>query len=146
MLSNYDRIKRLTDQIPGRKWSREELAADRPKKWEFSLLVTNNQEIIALCLISKKENTRHNHMIVVDEEYRGMGIGREMTRRNAQEALESGEDYITTKVAEGLEASLNFQLKLGFTVYGEEYIDEEGLNYFLLRAAPTTILSTFDTN
>jgi len=145
MLSNYDQIKRLTDQIPGRKWSRKELTADRPKKWEYSLLVMDGQKIIALRLLSKKGNTRHGHMIVVDEEYRGLGIGREMTRKSAQGALESGEDYITTKVAEGLEASLNFQLKLGFTVYGEEHVDEEGLNYFLLRAAPETILNTFDT-
>lgn len=145
MLSNYDQIKRLADQIPGRKWSREEIIADRPMKWEYSLLVMDGQNIIALCLLSKKENTRHSHMIIVDEEYRGLGIGREMNRKSALEALESGEDYVTTKVAEGLEASLNFQLNLGFTVYGEEHVDEEGINYLLLRAAPKTILNTFDT-
>ena len=145
MLSNYDQIKRLADQIPGRKWSREEIIADRPMKWEYSLSVMDGQNIIALCLLSKKENTRHSHMIIVDEEYRGLGIGREMNRKSALEALESGEDYITTKVAEGLEASLNFQLNLGFSVYGEEYVDEESVNYLLLRAAPKSILNTFDT-
>ncbi len=145
MLSNYDQIKRLANQIPGRKWSREEIIADRPMKWEHSLSVMDGQEIIALCLLSKKENTRHSHMIVVNEEYRGSGIGREMTRKSAQEALVSGEEYITTKVAEGLEASLNFQLKLGFSIYGEEHVDEEDVNYLLLRAAPKTILNTFDT-
>ena len=30
MLENYDRIKELLDLIPGRKWSREEIIADRP--------------------------------------------------------------------------------------------------------------------
>ena len=145
MLSNYDQIKKLADQIPGRKWSREEIIADRPMKWEYSLLVIDGQNIIALCLLSKKENTRHSHMIIVDEEYRGLGIGRQMNRKSALGALKSGEDYITTKVAEGLEASLNFQLNLGFSVYGEEHVDEEGVNYLLLRAAPKTILNTFDT-
>ena len=145
MLENYDRIKELLDLIPGRKWSREEIMADRPMKWDYSLLAMSNKKIVGVWLISKKGDTRHHHMIVVDEEYTGLGIGREMTLKSALAALESGEDYITTKVAEGLEASMNFQLKLGFTVYGEEHVDEEGLNYFLLRAAPGTILSTLDT-
>ena len=121
MLENYDRIKELLDLIPGRKWSREEIIADRPMKWEYSLLAMDNKKIICVWFISKKGNTRHHHLGSVDESYQRAGIGSKMVRFSAIRAQEVGENIITTKIEEGNETSLNFNLKLGYTVYGEEF-------------------------
>ena len=145
MLENYDRIKELLDLIPGRKWSREEIIADRPMKWDYSLLAMGNKKIVGVWLISKKGDSRHHHMGSVDDSYQRAGIGRKIVQLSAIRAQELGEKFITTKVEEGHNTSLNFNLKLGLTVYGEEHVDEEDLNYFLLRATPKTILSSFDT-
>ena len=145
MLENYDRIKELLDLIPGRKWSREEIIADRPMKWDYSLLAMGNKKIVGVWLISKKGDSRHHHMGSVDDSYQRAGVGRKIVQLSAIRAQELGEKFITTKVEEGHDMSLNFNLKLGLTVYGEERVEEEGLNYLLLRAAPETILSTFDT-
>ena len=57
MLENYDRIKELLDLIPGRKWSREEIMAERPMKWDYSLIAVDNDKIIGVRLISKKETS-----------------------------------------------------------------------------------------
>ena len=140
MLENYDRIKNLLDQIPGRKWSREEIIADRPMKWDYSLLAMDNKKIVGVWLISKKGDTRHNHMTSVDEPYRRAGIGSKITRVSAFRAQELGEEFLTTKVEEGNEMSINFNLRFGFDVYGEEFNEEEGINYFLLRGTPVKIL------
>ena len=140
MLENYDRIKNLLDQIPGRKWSREEIIADRPMKWDYSLLAMDNKKIVGVWLVSKKGDTRHNHMTSVDEPYRRAGIGSKITRVSAFRAQELGEEFLTTKVEEGNEMSINFNLRFGFDVYGEEFNEEEGINYFLLRGTPVKIL------
>ena len=140
MLENYDRIKKLLDQIPGRKWSREEIIADRPMKWDYSLLAMDNKKIVGVWLISKKGDTRHHHMTSVDEPYRRAGIGSKITRISAFKAQEMGEKFLTTKVEEGNEISINFNLRFGFDVYGEEFNEEEGINYFLLRGTPARIL------
>jgi len=144
MLKNYDRIKELLDLIPGRKWSREEIIADRPKKWDYSLLAMDNKKIVCVWFISKKGNTRHHHLGSIDESYQRTGIGSKMVRLSAIRARELGENIITTKIEEGNEMSMNFNLKLGFTVYGEERNEEEGVTYHLLRGTPETILSKFE--
>lgn len=140
MLENYDRIKKLLDLIPGRKWSREEIIADRPMKWKYSLLAMDNKKIVGVWLISKKGDTRHHHMTSVDEPYRRAGIGSKITRVSAFRAQEMGEKFLTTKVEKGNDMSLNFHLKFGFTVYGEEFNEEEGVRYILLRGTPARIL------
>ena len=146
MLENYDRIKKLLDQIPGRKWSREEILADRPMKWDYSLLAMDKGKIIGLRLISKKGNTRHHHMTSIDKLHRRSGVGSEMNYRSAIMAKESGESFMTVKVEEGNEMSMNFHLKFGFTVYGEEFNNEEGVKYILLRGTPENILSKLNEN
>ncbi|TFB10521.1 GNAT family N-acetyltransferase [Candidatus Marinimicrobia bacterium MT.SAG.3] len=144
MLENYDRIKELLDLIPGRKWSREEIIADRPMKWDYSLIAMDNEKIVGVWIISKKGDSRHHHMTTVDEAYRRAGIGSKMTRVSATGAKELGEKFLTSKVEEGNDMSLNFHLKLGLTVYSEEFNEEEGVKYILLRAAPEKILDKLD--
>lgn len=146
MLENYDRIKELLDLIPGRKWSREEIIADRPMKWEYSLIAMEKDKIIGVRLISKKGNTRHHHMTSIDKLYRRSGVGSKMTYKSARMAKKLGESIVTVKVEEGNDMSLNFHLKLGFTVYGEEFNEEEDVKYILLRAAPEKILDNLDKN
>ena len=140
MLENYDRIKELLDLIPGRKWSRKEIIADRPMKWDYSLLAMDKDKIIGVRLISKKGNTRHHHLTSIDELYRRSGVAGKMTYRSAGMARKLGESIMTVKVEEGNDMSLNFHLKLGFTVYGEEFNEEEGVKYILLRGKPEKIL------
>jgi len=141
MLKNYDRIKELLDLIPGRKWSREEITADRPMKWEYSLLVMDGENIIGVGLISKKGDTRHHHMTSVDKSYGRSGLGSAMMFNSATMAKTLGETFVTAKVEKGNELSMNFQTKLGFSVYGEEQNDEEGVTYYLLRGTPESILT-----
>ena len=144
MLDNYDRIKELLDLIPGRKWSKEEIIADRPMKWKYSLIAMDNEKIVGVWIISKKGNTRHHHMTSIDKLYRRSGVGSKMTYKSAKMAKKLGESIMTVKVEEGNEMSLNFNLNLGFTVYGEEFDEEEGVKYILLRAAPEKILDNLD--
>jgi len=54
MLENYNRIKKLLDLIPGRKWSKEEIIADRPMKWDY----TTNCTHILLCFPERKNYLR----------------------------------------------------------------------------------------
>ena len=144
MSENYNRIKELLDMIPGRKWSREEITADRPMKWEYSILAMDNEKIIGVQLVSKKGDSRHHHMTSVDKSHRRSGIGRAMMFNSATMAKTLGETFVTVKVEEGNEMSMNFHLKLGFTVYGEERNDEESVTYFLLRGTPESILTEIE--
>ena len=144
MLENYDRIKELLDLIPGRKWSREEIIADRPMKWKYSLIAMDNEKIVGVWIISKKGNTRHHHMTSIDKLYRRSGVGSKMTYKSAKMAKKLGESIMTVKVEEGNDMSLNFHLKFGFIIYGEEFNEEEGVKYILLRAAPEKILDNLD--
>ena len=146
MLENYDRIKELLDLIPGRKWSREEIIADRPMKWEYSLIAMDNDKIVGVWIISKKGDSRHHHLGSIDGSYQRAGIGSKIALFSTRRAQELDEKFLTTKVEEGNEMSLNFNLKLGFTVYGEEFDEDEGVRYILLRAAPEKILDKLHEN
>ena len=144
MLENYDRIKELLDLIPGRKWSREEIIADRPMKWKYSLIAMDNEKIVGVWIISKKGDSRHHHLGSIDGAYQRAGIGSKIALFSTRRAQELDEKFLTTKVEEGNEMSLNFNLKLGFTVYGEEFDEDEGVKYILLRATPERILDKMD--
>lgn len=144
MLKNYDRIKELLDLIPGRKWSREEITADRPMKWEYSLLAMDDKKIIGVGFISKKGDNRHHHMTSVDKSYGRSGVGSAMMFSSATMAKTLGETFVTAKVEAGNELSMNFNIKLGFAVYGEERNDDEGVTYNLLRGTPEYILTEIE--
>ena len=144
MLENYDRIKELLDLIPGRKWSREEIIADRPMKWKYSLIAMDNEKIVGVWIISKKGDSRHHHLGSIDGAYQRAGIGSKIALFSTRRAQELDEKFLTTKVEEGNDMSLNFHLKFGFIIYGEEFNEEEGVKYILLRAAPEKILDKLD--
>ena len=144
MLENYDRIKELLDLIQGRKWSKKEIIADRPMKWKYSLIAMDNEKIVGVWIISKKGDSRHHHLGSIDGAYQRAGIGSKIALFSTRRAQELDEKFLTTKVKEGNEMSLNFNLKLGFTVYGEEFDEDEGVKYILLRATPERILDKMD--
>ena len=83
-------------------------------------------------------------MTSIDKLYRSSGVGSKMTYKSAKMAKKLGESIMTVKVEEGNDMSLNFHLKFGFIIYGEEFNEEEGVKYILLRAAPEKILDNLD--
>ena len=115
-------------------------------KWDYSLLAMDKDKIIGVRLISKKGNTRHHHLTSIDKLYRRSGVAGKMTYRSAGMAKKLGESLMTVKVEEGNDMSLNFHLKLRFTVYGEEFNEEEGVNYILLQVTPEKILDQLGEN
>ena len=104
----------------------------------------DNKKIVGVWIISKKGDSRHHHLGSIDGSYQRAGIGSKIALFSTRRAQELDEKFLTTKVEEGNEMSLNFNLKLGFTVYGEEFDDEEGARYILLRAAPERILEKME--
>ena len=109
-------------------------------KWDYSLIAMDKNKIVGVWIISKKGDSRHHHLGSIDESYQRAGIGSKIARLSTIRAQELNEKFLTTKVEEENDMSLNFNLKLGCTVYGEEFDEEEGVNYILLRAAPESIL------
>ena len=83
-------------------------------------------------------------MTSIDKLYRRSGVGSKMIYISARMAKKFGESIVTVKVEEGNDMSLNFHLKFGFIIYGEEFNEEEGVKYILLRAAPEKILEKMD--
>ena len=102
-------------------WTREHLLADRPEKWERSLLALRDEKPVGYAIVSRKDTAAHLHHLVVAERARGAGIGARLTDELRAAACRDGLERVTLKVLRDSTAAQRFYLRLGF-----EHVAEEG--------------------
>ena len=97
-------------------WSADHLLADRPEKWERSLIACEGDEPVGWAIVSRTEHAAHLHHLVVAPELRGRRIGEllvtEALRRNSDRAS------LTLKVHPSNEGAIRFYDRLGFRKQG----------------------------
>lgn len=98
-------------------WSLENLLAERPSKWQLSLMVRVDENIAGYAIVSRTESEAvHLHHIVVGPIYRGRGIGHAMIRKISEMAIDLDIHYMTLKVHKTNVRAISLYQKMGFKI------------------------------
>lgn len=98
-------------------WSENNFLTDLPGKWNYSLVVTDENDIIqGFAIASEKTQSIHIHKFVVDAPFQQAGLGQSMLNR----ILEQAAKPITLKVRTDNSQAISFYKKNGFVIDGTE--------------------------
>jgi GNAT superfamily N-acetyltransferase len=95
---NAEELLRLGRDLDWDDWTAEHLLADRPGKWDLSLVAQRGREPVAYAIASRKGGDVHLHHIVVAPAFRNTGVGRVLIDRLRLLASAAGAVRITLKV------------------------------------------------
>lgn len=97
-------------------WSeRRERLISRTESEFFILTARSNEEMIGYCFSSLDQNMSGEvESLYVSPDFRGLGVGAELTRKNVDWLKEKQARSIRLFVAVGNEAALSFYERLGF--------------------------------
>jgi ribosomal protein S18 acetylase RimI-like enzyme len=105
-------------------WTADNLLADRPRKWELSLVLTNDLGPCGYAIISEAApDLHHLHHFAIAPPFRGKGLGSLAVSRALQQAARE-QCSLRLKVHKTNTAAFRFYQRLGFAVMDEsdEYI------------------------
>ena len=94
-------------------WTAEHLLADRPQKWQRSLLAMSDGQEVGWAAVSLREGCVHLHHLVVAPSWRGHGVGSMILGHVLEQAGENG--FVTLKVHNGNTRAQAFYFSHGFT-------------------------------
>lgn len=100
------------------RWTDESFLLDLPDKWLLSVLVKDDQMILAYAIISGRSVSRHHahlHRIVVGAPHQAMGLGRLMLDHAQKLAVERGYIGMTNFVSPRNVTALRFFSHLGYS-------------------------------
>ncbi|MEE9464476.1 MAG: GNAT family N-acetyltransferase [Candidatus Neomarinimicrobiota bacterium] len=133
------RLLELINSIPGRKWSSQELLAERPDKFRFSRIWIGAEGVLGLVLASRKGMAVHIHQVVVPEAHRRQGLGRQAYGAIADQACEAGLASITANCLKSDKRAVEFHRALDFVIKNS-YIDpDDGRKYLRLSCDAETV-------
>ena len=94
-------------------WGEDNFRYQLPQKYDLSFLVKIDDELIAYCINSKKEEDCYIHRIVIKKVYKGLGLGGEMINY-IQNQL--NQRKIRLKVNVNNVFAINFYFKMHFRI------------------------------
>jgi ribosomal protein S18 acetylase RimI-like enzyme len=134
-------IVSLGSDQPWEYWTVENLLAERPDKWFFSLLAEVEGKVVGYAVASRQGNVVHLHHLIVSPLFRGLGVGRKLLCRLALRLQEAGVDKLTLKVYRDNHRSIEFYHGFSFVVVDEKSTDEQ----LLMTASAGDVLNKFAT-
>lgn len=109
---------------------KKDIVLDEDEEKAFHLVCVNQDELIGYCRLVVNENIGYLSQIVVNEKYRGQGIGKQLILMNEKKALELGVSQI--RLAAKVEV-VEFYYKLGYSKLGDVFPSKKtGLPHQLL--------------
>jgi ribosomal protein S18 acetylase RimI-like enzyme len=114
------RLVEIDSDTIGERWSPSHWFLDLPGKWELSRIASIRGVVMGFLIASRKGDRVHLHRAAVVRERRSMGLGRQLVRELANEALLEGCTGLSLKVHKTNIASQSWLTGLGFKVTGED--------------------------
>jgi ribosomal protein S18 acetylase RimI-like enzyme len=108
------RLLQFTADQDWENWTDANLLADRPRKWELSLIASSLDEPIGYAIVSSPAPTNHHlHHIAVAPGMRGKGVGEQLMRALMDQAR-SESCSLTLKVYASSAQAIRLYRRLGF--------------------------------
>ncbi|MCK9618217.1 MAG: WbqC family protein [Lentimicrobiaceae bacterium] len=112
--NNITQFVNILDGIPHEYWESEHFLKELPRKWNFSTVVTESNEIIGYIIASKKELSVHIHKFIIKKEFRNKKIGNNLFLFFENICKKNNITKITLKVYRDNVKAVNFYVNLGF--------------------------------
>lgn len=116
MLNNLKRFQSILSDIPNEYWEKEHFLLDLPSKWEISMAIINDSEIIGYIIASEKRTSIHIHKFMVDCNYRGKGYGSKMLHQFEEKTKSYNKKY-TLKVYKNNLKAIKFYENHNYSQY-----------------------------
>jgi ribosomal protein S18 acetylase RimI-like enzyme len=130
-----DQLEERFRQFPDLQWTREQILADRPGKWELSVLAVDGDGVAGFSINSRRDGHLYVHVLFVGREHRRTGLGRRLVEHLVEGARRAGLAGIDLRAAFDNTAALGFYLTCGFEIAAVE-VDER--QFVLSRPVPGT--------
>ena len=112
--------------VPGRKWTLENLLLDAPRKWTLSFGYWSSTRPVAYAVLSAKSDAQaHLHHLMVHRDWRSRGLGALMLAEMERRARALGCPQLTLKVVADNTGGERFYARHGYdrlAVEGEHLI------------------------
>ena len=124
-MENINRLIDIGKVVFDDPWGADNFFADFNRKWEFSLIALEDDQIVGFLICSVNANSLHIHRIAISPNYMRKKIGTTLINHVFNDARESGIKSVTLKVKKFNLAGQQFYKKLGF-----KKMFPEGTRYF----------------
>jgi len=114
------------DAVP---WGEAAIVSERPEKWDLSLALTRDENVVSFSFNSRKGDALHIHAFYVAKVARREGLGNRMIEALSQRASSRGLSFLRLAVHESNDSARRFYLEQGFTVVERE----EGHNQYQME-------------
>lgn len=117
--SHYEEFLYLEKEwitLGDRPWNREKFFRQKPRKWELSSYATLDGRIIGYTIVSQPDEKRPEaflHKILVDSDYKGLGIGSKLFEDTLEKCKSRGLEKLTFKVRVENESAISLYRKYG---------------------------------
>jgi ribosomal protein S18 acetylase RimI-like enzyme len=112
--------ERFAAQVGAGPWGRSQILADRPGKWDYSLIAVDGDSIAGFSFNSRRDDWLYVHALIVGAEYREEGLGGRILAALRERAQHAGLRGVQLRVAFDNTAAIRFYLQHGFTVIDAE--------------------------
>jgi ribosomal protein S18 acetylase RimI-like enzyme len=133
--ARLDELEKRFRQFPDLGWTREQILAERPGKWEQSVVAVDGDGVAGFSINSLRDGHLYVHVLFVGPEHRRTGLGRALVEHLVERARGAGLAAIDLRVALDNTSALRFYLTCGFQIAAVE-VDEQQL--VLSRPVPGT--------
>jgi ribosomal protein S18 acetylase RimI-like enzyme len=117
------RLLQFTADQDWENWTAHNVLANRPRKWELSLLASDPDEPVGYAIVSAPAPDNHHlHHIAVAPDTRGRGIGEQLMGALMSRA-QSESCFLTLKVHAVNTRAIDFYCRLGFQILSS--VDEQ---------------------
>jgi GNAT superfamily N-acetyltransferase len=130
---HLDELEERFRQFPDLEWTGEQILADRPGKWQQSVLALDGDRVAGFSINSERDGNLYVHALFVGPEHRRTGLGRRLVEHLVENARRAGLGAIDLRAAFENTGALRFYLTCGFEITAVE-VDER--QFVLSRPVP----------
>lgn len=122
MQKHMERMTQVATETPAERWDESQFLMELPGKWEYSMALLYQGQVIGYLLASYKEaiNSIHIHKLIIDRQFRSKGWGEKLMYAFCQKVMEARIPKITLKVAQTNCDAIRFYIRMKFHHVGEE--------------------------
>ena len=109
-------VLKLDNEIIAENWNEENFIMELPQKWNVSQIVLKSDIVIGFMIANSQTDSIHINRIVVDREFRGLGIGKELLNIAKNYAIKTQKKRVTIKVSPQNHGAIDYYIKYGFVI------------------------------
>lgn len=132
LLENIIQFKNILKDEKYEYWDEKNFLIEKDLKFNLSLVISKENEIIGYIIASQKNSTAYIHKFMIKKEFRSFGIGSKLLKEFERNALKYNLYSIELSVIEDNTNAIKFYLKNNFKIIGKRKDIINNINLLIL--------------